>query len=744
MNKSNNVRVLMVTSSLDIGGAETHIKELSKGLYKRGNTVFVASSGGVFASELQNYGILHYTLPFLKKDPFSIIRCFFGLINIIKRENIHIIHAHARIPALVANLVSTVTRIPIVTTVHFNFKVSPLLKRLTKWGERSLVVSEDLIGYLTKNYKINPRRISRTINGVDTDTFSPDIDRRGILAELGLDPSCRFVVSVSRMDKNACKSTYLLLDCAKALYEKFPDIRIVLTGKGDALDDIRERASKINSQTTENYITVTGGRTDINRICALSDLFVGVSRAALEAMSCEKPVILAGNQGYLGLFDESKLDDCIRTNFTCRGIDYPSDSALLDELVDALSGKFDLTSAAAYSRKIVLELYSVERMAINAERLYCDTLKRRISDKKRKFDFTILGYYGYLNSGDDALLTAIINNLRASDSTLKLCILTKNPRQAFLDYDVFSVHRFNPFKVLYALSKSRVFLFGGGNLLQDLTSSKSLYYYLSLLKCAKLFGAKTMLYANGLGPINKPVNFKMVSAVLKDVDKLTLREPHSYNLALSMGLPSEKVFKTADEVFSISACEEEVTIKNLEALGLSDTPFYCVSLRDFKNGDADFINILTDVIHRAYSEFGVIPLFVPMQEELDLALSLSVISHLKCPSRILTGSLSVSEVIGIMSKSSGVLGMRLHALIYGAAALAPLTGIVYDIKVPSFLDYLGETRKIDYTNIDKALLWEYLSQMLKDDRKPAERLVKLKETAAKNCREAIALLEETL
>ena len=52
---------------------------------------------------------------------------------------------------------------------------------------------------------------------------------------------------------------------------------------------------------------MTGARTDINELVSVADVFVGVSRAALEAMAAGKTVIVAGNEGYIGLFGEDKL-----------------------------------------------------------------------------------------------------------------------------------------------------------------------------------------------------------------------------------------------------------------------------------------------------------------------------------------------------------------------------------------------------------------------------------------------------
>ena len=78
---------------------------------------------------------------------------------------------------------------------------------------------------------------------------------------------------------------------------------------------------------------MTGARTDINKIVAAGDIFVGVSRAALEAMSAEKPVIVAGNEGYIGIFSDDKLETAQENNFCCRGCEMSSNELLIRDVI---------------------------------------------------------------------------------------------------------------------------------------------------------------------------------------------------------------------------------------------------------------------------------------------------------------------------------------------------------------------------------------------------------------------------
>ena len=95
-------------------------------------------------------------------------------------------------------------------------------------------------------------------------------------------------------------------------------------------------------------------------------------------------------------------------------------------------------------------------------------------------DILISGYYGFKNSGDDALLQAIVNDLKEYKSDVKLTVLSNSPEETERIYKIKAVSRLNPFSVIGAILKSKMLLSGGGTLIQDRTSTKSLIYYLAM------------------------------------------------------------------------------------------------------------------------------------------------------------------------------------------------------------------------------------------------------------------------
>jgi len=361
----------MAQMGLDIGGAETHIVELSKELKRRGHNIIVASNGGVYVKELEKYKIKHYQVPLQNKNPKNIITAFSRLSEIIKNENIDIVHSHARIPSFILGKLHKKMKFPFVTTAHWIFTTKYGLKYITDWGQRTLAVSEDIKKYLMDNYNIPENHIIVTVNGIDTQKFSANNNYPEIKKEFDINDTDKIIVYVSRLDESRSLVAHQLIESVKRLNGIVENIKCIIVGDGDDFDNIKREAELLNKELNRKAIYLAGARTDINKIISVANLFVGVSRAALEAMASEKPSIIAGNEGYIGLFSEEKLDIALKTNFCCRET-VNSKVELLTQDIANFFGMWedDKKRYGAFGREVVMKHYSVKRMADDAEQLY--------------------------------------------------------------------------------------------------------------------------------------------------------------------------------------------------------------------------------------------------------------------------------------------------------------------------------------------------------------------------------------
>ncbi len=760
------MRVLMATMQLDIGGAETHIVELSKALARRGVEVFVASNGGAYVKELEDAGIKHFDVTLHNKAVSSLWSAYRKLERIILDYKIDVVHAHARIPGFLCGLLHRKHKFRFVTTAHWVFNTRFPFNLLTNWGDRTLAVSDDIKKYLVYNYGLDADDIRVTINGVDIEKFSDNIDFSDIAKEFDFGKDKTRIVYVSRMDTDRSFAAHKLIEAVPYLIKEIPDVEVVIVGGGNDFEKVKEEADQMNKTLGSRVVIVTGGRIDINKFVASGDVFVGVSRAALEAMAARKPAIIAGNEGYIGIFDEDKLQLSIDTNFCCRGCEMTTMESLRDDLMKILASQDDeyRKHLGDYSIETVKKYYSVETMADDALKMYISVIKNsKINqvdmgefedierylahgNSKRTTDVVISGYYGFHNSGDDSILSAIIEGMRKRCPNVEITVLSKVPEETAKLYNVRSIDRFNYIDIFRELRKTKLLISGGGSLIQDVTSSKSLYYYLMIMGLAKFCGAKVMLYANGIGPVAKARNLWCVKKVINKVDMITLREKSSRQELDGIVDPNIPAFVTADPVFALENGDEKAV---MEAISRSGVPagkdFFVIAVREWKKNDKDFKEKIAAFAERVYEKHGLIPLIVAMQDVFDRGISAEIAELIKVPCGVLETGLSPRVILGVVGRSKLVLGMRLHTLIYAAKNCVPAIALDYDPKVNAVVDTLEHGFVMKVEDIDVEKLVSFADDIMKKyndlQQTLCEKSGQYKALADKNTEMAIDLLK---
>ncbi len=677
------MKILLASMKMDIGGAETHILELAKGLAKKGHQVQVISEGGIFVKELEQHGISHICAPLSSKKPKDIITSYKTLRDLFTKENFDIVHSHARIPSVLIHILKPKFRFGFVSTLHFAFTKNTLVKKFTVWGEKCLVVSEDLKKHLIRNSRMKSKDITVTVNGINEQDFANTTPDEAVMNELNLRPDSKKIVCVCRLEKGNCDSAYMLLQRAEEINRKLRDTQIVIVGDGDAYQDLSEKADAINRRIGKNTVILTGKRSDVNKIISLADVFVGISRAALEAMAAGKIVVLTGSYGHLGILTQKDFEKMKLSNFTCRGLELPTEQKVARAVCDAYRmDKSTKEQTVSYLKNAVLTEYSSTRMTEDALSVYHELLY-----EIKQSDIVLSGYYGFRNSGDDAILKMIIQDIRAIDPKLGITILSNRPADTKRIYSVNAVNRWNFFAIRKVMKDSRLFISGGGSVIQDVTSTKSLLYYLCLILMAKRYGNKVMLYANGIGPVRKKANQKRAKNVLNRVDVITLREEDSQDILNEMGVINPKTVVTCDPVVALKDIDIDQAETLLYRHNLFGKPYVIVSLREWKTipiFEAELLEGLKEIKRKHGCEL----LFLPMQHPHDVAINQK---YAKLTDSVcITKRLSADMCIGLAKHSLLAVGMRLHILIYAFAANVPSIGLAYDPKVESVMRYFGQ------------------------------------------------------
>ena len=741
--KERKLKILYATMQMDIGGVETHVLELSKEMKRRGHDITVVSNGGVFEDELLEYGINHVKLPLHNKKPKNISEANKGLKRLIKAEKFDLVHCHARIPAFICGRLQKKLKFRFMTSAHWVFKVNFLLKMLTNWGERTIAVSNDIRKYLVFNYKVSKRNIATTINGIDTEKFTKHVDFSDIAAEFNLsaDKKKLRIVYVSRIDLDRSEVAFNLIDATADLYKKHKNLEVVIVGGGNDYDRLCEAADEINEKLGKRVIITTGSRVDINKFIAASDIFIGVSRAVLEAMSAEKPVIVAGNEGYIGILSESNLNKAVVTNFCCRGCEMPSVELLKADLKSLLSMSAEAREGLGdFNRKTILEGYSVTKMVNDHMAVYDDLLSY---NRYAKDDIVLSGYYGFSNSGDDAILKMILKGIKEEYPEIGINVFSNKPSEVKRVFRVNSVSRWNLFSIINVLKKSKVFISGGGSVIQDATSTKSLIYYLSLIIIAKIFGNKVMLYANGIGPVDKPRNKRWTKNVLNKVDLITLRDEDSKDVLNELGVINPQIVLTSDPVVGIDDINQDQIDDILYRYNLLGKDFIVVSLREWKPLPY-FEEGLIESLRSIKTKHSCELLFIPMQYQYDLDINKKIAAATN--SICIEKKLTAESCIGLAQKSKLAISMRLHLIVYAFTAGITSVGINYDPKIESVMKYFYQDTYLsvlEFTNLNfTAKVDRAISNNMTNKAEILSRLDELREKNKDNISLAISLLEE--
>lgn len=316
----------------------------------------------------------------------------------------------------------------------------------------------------------------------------------------------------------------------------------------------------------------------------------------------------------------------------------------------------------------------------------------------------IFGYYGFQNTGDEAILQVIIDQIKENIPYAKLTVLTYKAQETIDKYNINVVSRNKYIDLIKAIKESDIVISGGGSILQDTTSARSLIYYLSIIYIAKKMGKKVMFYGNGFGPITKAINKKLVKHIINKVDIITVRDYQSKEEMISLGIKKE-IIVTADVTFAYKALPEiEIEEMLIDDEIDTDKKMVGISVREWKNEEK-----YKSVIAKAGDyliDKGYEVIFIPMQHPRDYIISEEIASMMERTPKILQKIYSPKELISLMGKLYIMIGMRLHSLIFATIAGTPILGIEYDTKIYNFLqiveqDNAGKVEDLDIDNLIK-------------------------------------------
>lgn len=686
------MKVIHLIGGGDTGGAKTHLLSLLSGLNRQIEAQLVSFREGDFAADARALGIPTTVIP---GNNIPAVRK--KLLQMIREGGYEVIHCHGSRANMMGALLRPSVNIPVVSTIHSDYKLDYMGRRMgalvygniNAWALRHvdyrIGVSDAMVDLLISR-GFPPESFYAIYNGLDFTLPQQMSEKLGYLRGLGanVDENSIVVGIAARLDP--VKDIPTLLRGFAAAHENCERLRLVIAGDGAERENLEALAQELGVKDAVCFAGwISGGMDDfyhaldINTLTSLSETFPyvlteGARHSLATVASCVGGIPNLIDNGVHGLLfparDHEALGRCLTQ--------LAEDESLRRRLGDALHEK-------AASR------FSLESTIETQLHIYREILRRYHRRVRARDGVVICGAYGRGNAGDDAILETIIGEMRSIDRDVPITVLSRNPGETRRTLRVGAAHTFDFFAWHRAMRRSRFYINGGGNLIQDVTSSRSLWYYLFNIAAARRAGCRVQMYGCGIGPVLRDKHRPLVAKVLnRYVDVITLREPDSLEQLRRMGVTVPHVELTADPALTLPPAPEARIDSVLLSAGIpKEGRYMAICLRSWE-GFAEKAPLFGALAEHVYAAHGITPIFLSVEKAHDPAAAALAAADVRCPHYFLNGADHIADIIGVLSRMETVVSIRLHALIFAAGQGIPLVGVVYDPKVSSFLRYIGE------------------------------------------------------
>ena len=708
------MKMMHLISGGDVGGAKTQVLTMLWELSKHHQAKLCCFMDGPFAQEARQMGIS--TMVLQGKNPSQLTRM---LRKELETGGYEILHCHGSKANLFGSILRGKLTIPVVSTVHSDPKLDYLgrpianmtygvanrraLRRMDGWVAVSDAMKETLI-----RDGLDADRIHVIYNGIPFYGEPEHTTRSAYLSNLDIQWGEDCVIYGIAARLNPVKDVKTLIRAFGEAAKQCDNIRLLIAGDGEQRQELEEMAGSLCLPDTVKFI---GWQTDmnsfyhslnVNMLSSISETFpyaitegarMGCATISTAVGGIPK-VVIDGKTGFL--------------------VD-PGDWQTMARRIVSLAGDAKLRSSLGQGiyEKVRRE-FSSQVMAQRQIQIYQTVIRR---DRERRgaagrYGAVICGAYGRGNMGDDAILQTIIRQLRMQDPDLPICVMTRKPVETALETGVSTVQIFHAMRASKWMKRSTLYISGGGTLLQNATSTRSLIYYLFSMIQAKKCGCRVMLYGCGAGPVRGKGNQRLVARVLnRYADQMTLRDPASRQTLERFGVTVPKCMVTADPALGMQA-DTERTPEFLRKNGMDLDQKYALFVLRPWSGMERRLDAVRQAAEYVYRRWDLMPVFMCFEPSRDRNITHTAADGLQVPYKILTGEADCSIACGVIARSQLVVAMRLHALVFACSQDVPMVGISYDPKVSGFMDYAGDPHHLALEELSGERLCSLIDQAL--------------------------------
>ena len=360
------MKILLLTTHLNYGGITSYIVSLAQGLVKKGNVVFIASSGGEAQGLLSASGVTCINIPIRTKSEISpkIILSLFRLKGVVENNNIDIIHAHTRVTQVLGILLSRLTHRLYLSTCHGFFKRRFSRVIFPAWGKNVIAISQAVASHLEEDFKVDRGSITIIHNGIDYEKFllADAQDKENIKRLFHLPMDGQLVGMIARLSK--VKGHTFFISAMPRILKNCPKVNFLIVGDGRLKDELETEVKKLGIERSVFFIPM---QSDTIKALSIMDCVVssslqeGLGLSILEAQAAGIPVAAFAIGGIVSLIENERTGLLVS----------PGDALALSEAVVRILTDDNLRrQISQQARENVKRNFNLNKMVEDTLRLY--------------------------------------------------------------------------------------------------------------------------------------------------------------------------------------------------------------------------------------------------------------------------------------------------------------------------------------------------------------------------------------
>jgi polysaccharide pyruvyl transferase CsaB len=346
----------------------------------------------------------------------------------------------------------------------------------------------------------------------------------------------------------------------------------------------------------------------------------------------------------------------------------------------------------------------------------------------------IAGSYGQGNTGDEAILTAIVDQLRARMPDVRLVVVAGDTEAIGQQFGVETVSWADWAVIAQAVERSDMVIQGGGGIFFDYTGfhpwslfenrASDLAHYGGYSLLANLYRKPFMIYGVGVGPLTTDGGREMVKAAHLLADKIAVRDAESKTLLEEIGIEPSRIELTADPAFSLTPADERRAREILSEHGIDGArPVIGITLRPWDYGitqsewERSLVDALSGFAHSKQAQILLIPFHKGHDDGPLLRVQQMLVDT---DAVILRSEYMPDEIAGVIGACDLLIGMRLHSILFAILTATPAIALAYEPKVRSLTRRIGhEEICLDMTELPMlnnliSSVWERREELSRD------------------------------